>query len=147
MSFLEIGAGKGRLCSYSRSVLRLSSLLLLELWIAVKLAQFVQYKDDFRNSTLGHALRADLLLVLDELLERLLAPIDQDWCGNARNLQLDLVDATLSLELLLVSGGKGSLVCLSHESLTSWLLPSAQFEHVAEAVAAKADACPCGSRE
>ena len=88
VSFLEIRTGNGRWRGRCRPQIRclLCLRLLLELRIAVQVTQLVQNEDDLGNTALRHALRANLLLILDKLLERLLASIYQNRCRNTRYL-------------------------------------------------------------
>ena len=67
----------------------------LVLGVAIEVFKLLKDEDYFTDSAFGQSNRAHLGLILDESLQCLLAPVDQNRRGNTRNLQLDLVDVSL----------------------------------------------------
>ena len=75
----------------------------LRIWVTIEVPQLVKDEHYLSDTAFCHALRANLLLILDELLECLFATIDEDRRGNLRDLQLNLHDVVLHLCLAILS--------------------------------------------
>ena len=75
---------------------------MLKSGVAVEVAQLVEDEDYLGNAALRHSLRADLLLIFIELLQGLLASIDQNGSSYLCYLKFNLIDAFLCLCLLQV---------------------------------------------
>ena len=75
----------------------------LRIWVAIEVPQLVKDEDNLSDTAFCHALRANLLLILDELLECLFATIYEDRRGNLRDFQLNLHDVVLHLCLAILS--------------------------------------------